>query len=409
MPFASAAYGQLRYIAETIPGVTPSSGNAVNLRMLSPTMKAQVATVVSKEVRADRLTSGMARSDLNVDGGFGFELSGKEYDPFLEGVIGNSFVHYGTLGLGTTFAATTTSSSITAGAAPTGTSAFTGIGLGSWIKLIPPAAASQALKDYLADKWFKTHASTASTTTVITLDASTPIAAPGLVTAIAGYAISQSVVSNGNAIKSFTTEYAMADVAQFLTFAGMRVNMFDLSVEVGSIISGSFDFVGTTHTIQSTTLLPGSPILSQSLDPMSAVTDVGTIYEAGTNLLSSTSFIKGLKLKFSNNLRGQKAIGVFGNVGVGVGELQLEGSLEVYFQDATYYQKWLNATTTSLAIGMADSLGNGYLIELDKVQFKDGAIAIGAKTEDIMLNLPFVASYSPLTGRGLRITRSIAA
>lgn len=409
MPFASAAFGQLRYIPESTLGVTPGAGNAVNLRMTSPSMKAAVSTVTSKEIRSDRLTTGLTLSDLNLDGGFNFELSGKEYDPFLEGLVGNSFTHYGVLGLGAGFTATTTASSITAGVAPAGGSAFTGLGLGSWIKIIPPTGSTTAIKDYFADKWFKTHAGTPSTTTVVTLDASTPIAAPGLVTAIAGYAISQSSIANGAVAKSFTTEYAMTDIAQFLTFPGMRVNSMDLSVEVGSIITGSFDFIGMSHSIQGTTLLPGTPVASQTLDPMSAVTDVGLIYENGVNLLSATSFIKSFKLKVSNNLRGQKAIGVYGNVGLGVGDLQLEGTLEVYMQDATYYQKWLRATTTSLALGMADGLGNGYLIELDKVQFKDGAVNAGSKTEDIMLNLPFVASYSPTTGRGLRVTRAVAA
>lgn len=409
MPFSSSASGQLRYITESILGVTPGAGNAVNLRMISPTMKASVSTVVSKEIRPDRLSTGLTRSDLNVDGGFAFELSGREYDPMLESLIGSSFTHYGTLGLGTAFAATTTAGTITAAVAPTTTSAFTNIGLATWIKLIPPAISSQLIKDYFADRWFKTHAVTAASTTVITLDASTPIAAPGLVTAIAGYAVTQSQMSNGSVQKSFSTEYILTDVAQFLTFAGMRVNSMDLSMEVGAIITGSFDFLGMSHTIQATTLLPGSPVASQVLEPMNSVNDVGVIYEAGTNLLSSTSFIKSVKLKIANGLRGQKAIGVFGNAGIGIGELELSGSMEVYFQDATYYQKWLNATTTSFAFGMADAAGNGYLIELDKVQFKDGALNAGGRTEDVMLSLPFSAFFSPTTGRGIRITRAVSA
>lgn len=409
MPFASSAFGQLRYITESVLGVIPGAGNGVNLRMTSPTMKAAVSTVVSKEIRSDRLSTGLTRSDLNVDGGFNFEFSGKEYDPMLESLIGNPFVHYGTLGIGTVFAATTAATTVTAAVAPTTTSAFTNLALGSWFKLVPPTGSSTAIKDYFADKWFKTHSATAATTTVITLDPSTPIAAPGLVTAIAGYAVSQSSMSNGSILKSFTTEYAMTDVAQFLTFPGMRANSMDLSMEVGSIITGSFDFLGMSHTIQATTLLPGSPVASQVLEPMNSVTDVGAIYEAGTSLLTSTSFIKSVKLKISNGLRAQKAIGVFGTAGIGVGELELSGSMEVYFQDATYYNKWLAATTTSFAFGMADSLGNGYMIELDKVQFKDGALNAGGRTEDVMLSLPFSAFFSPTTGRGIRITRAVSA
>jgi len=150
-------------------------------------------------------------------------------------------------------------------------------------------------------------------------------------------------------------------------------------------------------------------VASQSLDPMNAVTDVGMVMENGANLLTAGSFIKSVSLDISNNLRAQKAVGVYGNSGIGSGELAVSGSMEVYFTDATYYQKWLQGTTTSLVIGMADQLGNGYLVEMDKVKFKDGGLNIGGKDSDVMLSLPFDAFYNAGTGRGIRITRAISA
>jgi len=410
MPFASSAFGQLRYITESVIGTTPGSGNGVNLRMTSPTAKASVSTVTSQEVRADRLSTGLTRVDLDIDGGFNFELSGKEYDPFIEGLLRNTFTHYGTAGLGTTFSLTTAAGTLTAAVAPTTTSAFTNLTNGSWIKVIPATGASQAIKDYFADRWFKV---ASTTSTVITLDASTQISGVGLgITAQAGYAISQSVVSNGSSLsRGFTLEYAMTDITQFLPFRGMQTNSMELNLEVGSIITGSFGFIGQGHDgMVGATTLPGSPVASQTLDVMNAVADVGLIYENGASIFSgSTSFIKKVGLSVANNMRGQKAIGVFGNAGVGLGELELTGSLEIYVENATYYNKWLNGTTTSLALGMADAAGNGYLIELDKVQFKDGGANIGGRNDDTMLTLPFQAFYNATTGRGIRITRSIGA
>ena len=155
-------------------------------------------------------------------------------------------------------------------------------------------------------------------------------------------------------------------------------------------------------------MLPGSPVASQSLEVMNSVADIGAIYENGSSILGATSFIKSLKLNVNNNARGQKAIGVFGNVGVGLGELALSGSIEVYMEDATYYSKWLNGTNTSLAFGVSDSLGNGYMFELDKVTFKDGSLNLNGR-DDVMVTLPFDAFYSQTANRGIRITRSIAA
>jgi hypothetical protein len=405
MPYASGAFGQLRYIPEVTQGVTPGAGNGINLRVTNPTMKASVSNVKSNEISSTRMVSGSTNTDIDVSGGFDFELSGKEYDPFIEASVYGSFAHYGTAGLGTTFSCTTAATTITAAVAPTTTSVFTLLANGSWIKLVPPVGASTAIKAYFADRWFKV---SGTTSTVITLDATTPIAAPGLgITAVAGYAISQSVVSNGNTAKFFTFEWDQTDITQKLSFKGMQTNTMSLKLDVGSIITGSFDFIGMSHDISATTILPGSPVASQSLDPMNAVTDVGLVMENGANLLTAGSFIKSVSLDISNNLRAQKAVGVYGNAGVGSGELAVSGSMEVYFTDATYYRKWLDGTTTSLVIGMADDKGNGYLVELDKVKFKDGGLNIGGKDSDVMLSLPFDAFYNAGTGRGIRITRAV--
>lgn len=409
MPFSSGSFGQLRYITETVIGTTPGAGNGVNLRQTGPTMKAAISTTSSNEIRSDRLSTGLTRTDLNIDGGFNFELSAKEYDPFIEGLLGNTYTHYGTSGLGTTFSYTAAAGSITAAVAPTSTSAFSGLAAGSWIKLVPPAGATAAQKAYYADAWFKV---ASTTSTVITLDASTPIATAGLgITASAGWAVSQSVVANGASLtRGFTLEYAMTDIGQFLPFQGMRVNSLDLDVQVGSIITGSMGFLGQGHSgMVAATTLPGSPVASQSFDVMNAVADVGVLMENGASLLSTGSFIKSVKLNITNNMRAQKAVGVFGNAGVGLGELAISGTLEMFVQDATYYNRWFNGTNTSLAFGFADSAGNGYLIDMDKVQFKDGGLNPGDRSSDVMLSLPFQAFYNAGTGRGIRVTRGVVA
>lgn len=416
MPFASTAFSQLKYVQEATVNTIPGSGGKM-LRMTSPTLKAAVSTIKSEEIRADRLSTGSTRVDLSIDGGFNFELSGKEYDPFLAGLLGQTdFTHYGTLGLGTTFSMATTGSTITAAVAPTTTSAFTTLTAGQWFKVVPPAGASAAIKLYFADAWFKVHASTAPTSTVITLDPSTPITGVGLMSSTAGYAISTSTMVNGSASATtgavstcFDLEYGMTDIAQYMTFTGMQVNSMDLNLEVGSIVKGSFGFFGRGHTIQGSSLITGAAA-SQALDVMNSVADVGAIYEAGSSVFSgSSSFIKSIKLNVNNNARGQKAVGVFGNSGVALGELAISGTLEVYMQDATHYNKWLQGTNTSLAIGMADSLGNGYLFEMDKVTFRDGGVNASGRNSDVMLSLPFDAFYNAATNRGLRITRGVSA
>ena len=408
MTFATGSFGQLRFIQETVRGVTPNTGNGTNLRMTKPTMKASIATVKSQEIRPDRLSSGNTRVDQNVDGGFEFELSAKEYDPFLSGVVGSDLAHYGVLGLGTTFALSTAALLLTAGTAPTGNSAFSVIPNGGWFKLVPPAGQSAAILAYFRDTWFKADSTTGTT---IVLNASTPVVAPGLgLTAVAGYAVARSAMQNGTTRKTFSFEHDLTDATSKLLYAGMEPNTLELKLEVGQILTGSFGFIGQSHVVRDgASWLPGSPVASQAYDVMNAVTDVGTVVENGVNLLASGSFIKSMTLNVNNNARGQKAVGVFGNAGVGLGEMEISGTMQVYFENSNYYAKWLNGVQTSLAVGFADQFGNGYLIEFDKVAFRDGGLNPGGNSDDVMLDLPFDAFYNATTGRSIRITRALAA
>lgn len=406
MAYASNAFGQLRYVKETTPTVIPGSGGT-NLRQTGMTLKAAVASVKSEEIRQDRLSTGSTNTDLNVDGGFNFELSGKEYDPFLANLLGQSgFTHYGTLGLSAAIptSLTATANALTAGAITSGNDIFTALAAGSWIKVVPSSTVTQAVKDYYADKWFKV---LSTTTTIITLDPSTPIAAPGLGALGATAKISQSTIVNGATFDTFAMEYALSDITQYLTFTGLQANTFDLNLDVGAIAKGSFGFMGRGHTVQGAPLITGAAA-AQTLEVMNSVSDIGAIYEGGTSVLGATSFIKSLKLNVNNNTRAQKALGVFGTVGVGYGELAISGTLEVFVENAAYYTKWLNGTSTSLSVGMADAEGNGYMFDFDKIKFKDGGLNMSGR-DDVMLSLPFDAFYSASSNRGMRITRAIAA
>lgn len=416
MAFASTAFGQLRYIPETTPGVTPTSGVGIDLRTTNPTAKAQVESIKSNEINSNRMVRGSTNVDMSVDGGFDFELSSREYDPFIAGVLCGAWTHYGTGGLGDAVEISTTATDITASAATSGASEFTKLGTNTWFKLVPPAGASATVKAYFNDLWLKTHETTAPTNTVITLSPLTPLAGAGLLSAgVAGFKVSSSTVVNGNLKPSFTLEWDQADIGQFLHYNGMRPNSMSLDLSVGSIITGSFNFMGQGHGITQASVLPKNMVApfytaSQDGEVMNSVTDMGMIAVGGQNLLAGgTSFVRNLALEINNNMRGQKALGVFGNAGVGYGEFAVSGSMEVYFQDEKLYKQALEGENTTLAFGVADFTGAGYLIELDKIRWNNASMNPGGKDGDMMVSLPFEAFYRTDLSRGIRITRAVAA
>ena len=399
MALASTSLVQLRYIPEVTAGVTPVTGNGVNLRMTGESLDFSIQTDTSKEIRSDRQTTDLVQVGASCSGGFNFELSFKEYDPFLVATLQGSWVDYGTSGKGVALALTinSTAGTLTAASAPTGNDAFTSLTVGQWIRLKAPSDA--------ADGAFLKILST--TSTIITVDTATPIPGTGTRSNVAGCVISASRASNGATQKSFTLEKNFTDVAQFLAYKGMSPNKVSLSFETGSIVNGSFDFIGTTATTMVTaTTLPGTPTASQTFEVMNAITGVGQLLEAGVAM--TDNFIKSLSIDIDNSLRGQTAIGTFGYVGVAAGTVTVSGNMTLYLKDGTAYNKYVNNTASSIAWRVKDGAGNAYVFTLPKIKVSSGKVVAGSLNQDAMVEMPFTALMDATTAKTIFIDRLAA-
>lgn len=657
---ASTTYGTLRYIEEVEPGRIPATGTVRNLRFKKPNFKAATSTKSSEESRLSRMATGQVLTDLDVTGGVDFELSAREYDPFLQGLLGTSYTHYGESGRGAEFAFDRFAGAVTeivGGVTKTlgyqtmyinstldGTSSLQSLPIGTWFKVNPPASMSEANKRYFRNTWFianggganyiyskpahlfnppepitsgtsgfsisSSQLSNATAQTTYT-KVSRPIAglntvgedtsnadltlrhdgkliipvagnsvdtrndldvlaeagrevrvfAPSLATGagilakkhfkvacptatetkanqvkkaatdlvIAGvtpgtsnadktkgavgkalydgiysfevpnpsaatqaqkdaaalkatnalasanaealvftkiydfysyrYFKVKSIQGTGNTAartivldagsvysvtgdgvidtpeesaalvgmtftlgfkveagavceeRSFAFEYAMTDIGQYLTYKGNRVDSLDLNIEVGSIVEGSFGFVGMNHDPMSKTsaMPPGDVFASFEKMPMNSVTDLGYLRINGQSVLDGvTSFVKSVKLSIKNNLRGRKAVGVFGSTGIGMGALEITGSLEIYLEDETFYNMWLKNQTISLEVALTDSEGYGYLFELPRIHFTEGQLNNSETHADSMLSLS-IKAYEDGNGTGIRIVRCVPA
>lgn len=394
MPQLSASNRtQLAYKLEgTYPtnfGVTPA-GNGENVRFTSESFDYTIKTEQSKEIRSDRQVTDIVQVSASPQGGFGFELSYKEHDDMLEAVLQGSWTVYGTSGVSAAIATLTlTSTTITAGAAPTGNDAFTNIAKGQWIKIVPPAGATQAVKDYLNGRVFRVSTSTPPTLTVITLDAATTIDTSKAGTTISNGKIGTSAVSNGTTMKSYSFEAGHLDVGQYRLYTGMIPSKMDLKLSVGNIITGTFDFIGKGFTISAASNM-GTPVASQTYTSINATKGVFDVLEGGTSI-SATTYIKSMDLSIDNSIRAQEAVGVFGNAGLAAGTLKSGGKMEVYFADATMYNKFLNGTATSISVPLLDSDGNGYVAYMPRVKYTASKLNTGGLDQDNMLSLDFTA------------------
>lgn len=418
---ASSNRAQLAYKLE---GVYPANwgviqgGNGTKLNMTSETLDYTVKTESSKTIRSDRQTPDIVQVGASAQGGFGFEHQYKEYDPFLLGVLESAgYTVYGTNGVSTTLPAITsivTASSITTitfTSATSGADILTGLQRGQWFSFRAPAAATQAVKDYVASRPWRVSLITAPTATVLVLDASTPMDTARSGTTMAALStIGTSRANNASVMTSYSLEIAQEDISIFRQYRGMVPAKMDLKLAVGSIVTGMFEFVGKdmVNPMPTATAM-GTAVASQTFTPANATRGVFDIIEGGVSI-SSTTYIKSADLSIDNTLRAQDAVGVFGSAGVAAGTMVITGKLEVYFADATIYNKLLSGVASSFCLPIVDVDGNGYVYYFPRIKYTAGKTNAQGLDQDQMLSmdmqaLPDITVGSPTLGLSVVIYR----
>ncbi len=412
--FSSANLTQLAYKTEVTFGVTPAAGNGKDIRCTDTAgLSFSMTSAKSNEIRSDRQVSDLVLTGASASGSIPFELTYREHDDFIQALMqgtwgaqtkwdGTAGTAWGTDGVGAaiptsaTFAGTTAGThAITAGAATSGSSIFTNLAKGQWVRI---SGSSNALQNILA----QVSKTVAPTATVLTFEG-TPFT---VATGAGGAAVKINTfrLTNGVTRPSFSIEREHADIAQFFLFRGMCVNKMSLSFSSGAIATGSFDFMGKDGIRNNPAVTAmGTSAASQTYGIMNAVTGVGNIYEGGAPLTGTS--IKSLKLDLDNALRAQDAIGTLGAVGVGSGMLTVSGTMEVYLTDGTMYDKFVNNTVSSVSWSAVDTAGNGYVFTLPNVKFSDAKVTGGSLNSDAMLSMPFTALMDPTTLKTIIIDR----
>jgi hypothetical protein len=382
MPISSNSRIQLAYIKEATFGVTPATGTSRKLRMTGESLSYSLTKESSKEINSTRSISNMIITSGETSGNIQAEMQFTEYDPFIEAALQSTFTQYGTKGVGAVFSATIAATTITAGTAPTGSSAFTLLQPGQWFTLQGTNSAND-------NKLFRVSKVTAPTSTVITLDPGTPGVAGG---PYANTVLTASRLTNGVLQPSFTLERQLTDAGEFFTYRGMTVSTMNLKISSGAISTLEFGFMGKDAVRDNTTDLPGTLSESQTYPVMSGV--AGTACSLWSNGAPLTgTYVNSVSLSYDNTLRQQRAICSPYAVGIGAGAIKATADLEVYFASgATFYNEFLNNSNIEIAFTSFDSNGNGYIFTIPAANVSDYSVnASGGSDSDVMATIKLTA------------------
>lgn len=379
MALASSSVVQVLVIPEVTFGVIPVAGNPRNMRVTGESLDFAVTKEQSKEINNTRTITSVVPVTAAASGGIQAELSYQEYDILMAATLQSAWTVFGTNGVGAASTIDFTTTTLTASVATSGASIWTNLQRGQWFRVGGTAGTNLG-------KILRVSPTTSPTTTVITLDVSTPAVAAS---AVAGVTLATSRLTHGTTQSSFTIERQSSDIGQFMAYAGMTPSKMEITESSGALSSINFDFMGKDMTMAAATNLPGTPVASYNFDIHSGVAGATCqLWEGGAPITGT--FVKSVSMAFDNSLRSQEAICTLGAVSIGAGTIQVSGNLSVYFANAVLFNKFKANTNSSIIFSSVDNVGNGYVFTIPVANISTWKTNAGGKDADLMVDIQYI-------------------
>lgn len=395
---ADSSAAQLYMGTEPCWGVDPttvSPGIALTaVRFTGESLIARNDFTESAEVRSDAQISDRVRVGVGAEGDINFELSYGTFDRFFEGMMRNDWSSEVDVNVGSPVTGTVTIGSplnqISVAASP---NPLAGVQVGAWVR-VSGSAVSPSNNGY-----YRVTANSGGDLTVT----------PNFAQAESGtnLQIRTSHIRNSTVKKSFLIEKQFTDLSPIEVFyyTGMRVGGASFELTPGEILTGTLSFLGKRGFAANASVGLGAASEAPSGDVANAVDNVSNIQLDGSALDADLS---ALSFEVNNNTRNKPALGVLGNVDIGLGRFNVTGNITMYFSSRVLYDKFLAATAHSFSF-VIEVDGDAYLMHFPSIKFTNGAILSEGNDQDVVANMDFGARRDPTLGFTLGISRFSSA
>lgn len=393
---AKANRAYIAHVEESEWGVTPDTPTMQKMNFVSDSMNYNIETTTPDSIRDDRQVTDVINVSAVNDGGFEFEMqalaSGPD-DALLAAALWSDNPWTG----GATVKHDAAGAVIVAGSK---TIDFTGAaggdpGYAVDQKIVITGSLLEPTNDGLytiADN------SAAPVYTFAEAPAGDETLAAG-----AG-SFNGQVCKNGVTERSFTIERGHADVEEFFLFTGMVVNEFTLAFEAEELVTGSYTFVGKSTSVDQAP--HGAAYIEPPTFPyMSAGFNVKNVQIDGMPI--AACLLQSVEININNNVEPKSAVGAFEACDVSEGEFETSGEISLYFNDSSFYSKFVNSESFSLSFQLVDNEGNYYLFTLPKCKLSADTVNVEGKNTDVMDAAEYYAIYDETEGCTIRIDRFI--
>jgi len=357
------------------------------MRHTGESLKQDTTVITSEEIRSDRQIADIIRTGVGASGGVDFELSYGTFDDFLQAVLFSAgwSTEKKIEGI-TTISALASDNSINDSAEGFVTAGFV---VNQWIRI-------SGFTKTANNGWFKIVSVTIGKIVLshgILIDED-PVAETGVSVQMGAQIV------NGVTLASWNLEREYKDLTNiFSLFTGMCISEMGLAVPADGRITGSFTFLGAKEVSGTASVGTGNTAATTT-NIMTGANHVDDVFEDKLE-----AGILSFAMSINNNLRTRLQVGTLGAASVGSGSILITGSLELYLPNATLFDKYLNQTPSSFAIGVTDGSGNGYIIEIPTMRITNGSRPAGGLNTDVVGTFEWQAYMDPTEEISVRITR----
>jgi hypothetical protein len=184
-------------------------------------------------------------------------------------------------------------------------------------------------------------------------------------------------------------------------FTGMAINQVSFALPSQNLITGAFEFFGFRSAIDDVVANlynGGTPadIDVVAEDVYNSSVDVGVVNIGGDDInLGQDDLILEGTIVINNNLRRLNAYGVFGAAKIGTGEVNVNGTLNTYFDTRTLLELTLGNQRTEFGTVWENAKGKAVAVDMPTIKFTGGAPEIPAGNTDVAFNPPYRALRDP--------------
>lgn len=211
-------------------------------------------------------------------------------------------------------------------------------------------------------------------------------------------------IKNGTTLKSFSIEKKFKDKNGsdvFFAYKGACINSLSLAMPTEDKITETFNVLAKDEESPDVSIGTG---YNQSV--------AGNMLDSANNLvyvlMGNSEIVPASisNLNIENNLRMQKGVGSKYLQGVGKGKQKISGTMELYFDDKTIYEKFKNNSEDSLDIVIQEEDGSKWIVfSLPNIKYTEYPVNLSGTEDDIVSNVSFTAIKDNVINKQMIISK----